>query len=795
MAKALGAALRNLRRAPAFTGLVVLTLAIGIGATTAMFSVVDSVLINPLPFARADHLLEIWTYFEAGAARIPGATSTVVRAVREEDELFESVSAYQFGSGTLTGSGDPEMLSFAGLSPSIFSIFPVAPLAGRLFTATDATSTERIVLLSERLWTSRFGRDPGVVGRAITIDDQSYRIIGILPSRFNFPERSVGAWRPIDVDGADVRTRVQMVVSRRAGVSRQLIDDRLKTLTTSLRASGALPAGQYLVTDEPVQVRYGRSGANALYLLLGAVGVLLLVACVNVSNLMLVRASSRRGELALMAAIGAGRSRLLRDAVVESLLLALVGGALGVWLAEGLLSVILGLVPDQMQMMSRATGTLDPRAVGFAIAITLATCVTFSLLPAWRSARVDPMDALKQLSKSAAGHRDDWWQGVLVSTQIALVIVLLAGAGLLLRSFVTLNQVDLGFNPDRLVLVDLQLTQPRYSTPGAALNFMREIEARVEQQLGVPVTIGANPVRVGGFSTDVRPEAEGLPPQPEVKALPLSRVSPDFFDVYQIPILEGRALTTADGDTAIVLNDVMAKRYFGNASPIGRRFRIDTRQPWLTVVGVARDVKTMGPSDPVGEGMEAYLGYPTTPRTYNFLTLTAVAGPDPDAALSRIRRIAWDLDPRVPILSSISMREQVADVISRPRFVLSLSGAFTICAVLISAVGVYGVSAYWVTHRRRELAIRLAVGASPDRLMMSVLNRSLRHAALGTVAGLLVALSGARVMQSLLFATNVRDPATFIGVTILLGAIAVVATAAPALKAARLDPMTTLRAE
>jgi hypothetical protein len=275
----------------------------------------------------------------------------------------------------------------------------------------------------------------------------------------------------------------------------------------------------------------------------------------------------------------------------------------------------------------------------------------------------------------------------------------------------------------------------------------------------------------------------------------MSRVAPDYFEVYQIPILEGRALTAADGDTAIVMNDVMAKRYFGKVSPIGRRFKLDAKQPWLTVVGVARDVKTMGPSDPIGEGMEVYLGYPTTPRPYNFLTLSAAVEADPDAALERIRRIVWDVDPRLPIGDAITMREQVGNAIARPRFVLSLSGAFTICAVLIAAVGVYGVSAYWVARRRRELAIRMAMGASPERLVWTVVGRSLRLALFGTIAGLAIAMAGARVMASLLFATDPRDPLTLVSITLLLGAIAVIACAGPAFRASRVDPMTTLRAE
>lgn len=794
MATDLSSAIRSLRRAPAFTGLVVLTLALGIGATTAMFSVVDAVLINPLPFAKADRLVEVWTYFQEGAVRAPGATSTVVAAIRQEPRLFESVGAYQFGAGTITGAGEPEMISVAGLAPSIFSVFPAAPLIGRLFNSADAASSEHPILISERMWAARFGRDAGVLDRVLTIDDVPNRIVGVLPARFNVPENTVSVWRAIDIETANARRRVQLVGILQSGVTKTQVDDRLKALTASLQESGALPKGQYLVTDVPVQVRYGRSGAGSLYTLLGAVAVLLLVACVNISNLILVRASSRRGELALMIALGAGTSRLVRDAVIESLLLAFIAGALGVWLASGLLQLILGLAPENMLMLSAATGELDFRAVAFAITITFTTCVLFSVLPAARTARVDPIDALKQQSRLTSGRGDEWWQGTLVSAQIALVVVLLAGAGLLLRSFVKLNQVDLGFQSDGLVLLDIQMP-PRYQKGGAARAFMREVETRVEATLGVATTVvSAAPVRAGGYAMDSRPEAEGQQAPLRSMSLPMSRVSADFFDVLGIRLLEGRTFVPADGENAVILNDVMARKYFGDTSPIGRRFKTNTNQPWLTVIGVAADVKTMGPADAIGEGAEVYV--PMGPNgESNSLTLIARANGAEAAALQQMRRSVWDVDPNMPILATRTMADMFGDSIARPRFLATLSGAFTICAVVIAAVGVYGVSAYWVARRRRELAIRLAVGASPDRLMLIVVARSLRLAAFGAVAGLAIAIGGARVMSALLFATDPRDPVTFVGITILLGVIAVAACAVPAIKASRVDPMSVLRAD
>ena len=785
-------AFRNLYRARGFAALVILTLALGIGATTAMFSVVDAVLINPLPFANAHRIVEVLIYFQEDAVRTPAATGAVMAALRNEPGLFDAVGAYQFGAGTLTDAGEPETISVAGMSPAIFTIFPVAPLHGRLFRAADATSSDRVVLISERLWTAHFGRDPGIVDRAVVIDDTAYRVVGILPARFNFPESSVGAWRPIDVDGAGVRARVPVVGVLRDGVTRAQVDDRLKALSTALQESGALPGGQSLVADIPLQIRYGRRVATSLYLLLGAVGVLLLVACVNISNLMLVRASVRRGELAIMSALGAGTSRMLRDAGAESLWLGITGGALGLWLAGMFLNVILALVPENFLMLSSATGTLDLRAVAFALAVTSTTCVGFSILPAWRVSRLDAVDALKHRAHAMSAPRDDWWQGALVSMQLALVVVLLAGAGLLLRSYVALNGVDLGFDPSGLVIVDIQMPA-RYAKGGASRAFMRDVESRVEAALGIPASVSMPPL---GFTVedDARPEVEGQAAANDPIPLPWSfgRVSGDFFDVVGIPIIAGRTFRPDDDERSVIVNDVFVRRYFGSRSPIGLRFRSEPRQPWLTVIGVAADIKMRGPVDVIGEGAELY--FPMVPGDSRYLSLLMRAGRNEAAVQGQVRQIIGSLDPKLPI-STQTMTERIGDAIERPRFVLSLSGVFTICAVVIAAVGVYGVSAYWVTRRRREMAIRMAMGASPHRLVIAALARSLRLAAIGAFAGLVIALGGAQVMKSLLFGVDARDPVTFVGVTIFLGVIAIVACLGPALKASRVDPMTTLRAE
>jgi putative ABC transport system permease protein len=786
-------AIRNLRRAPAFTSLVVLTLAIGIGAATAMFSVVDAVLINPLPFPNAGRAIDIWINFAEDASRTPASAPALAQALRAETQLFDAVEAYQMGGGMVTGEGPPDPISFAGISPGTLNLFPVAPLAGRLFNEADASSGERVVLIADRFWSARFGRDPNVIDRSITIDDQPHRIVGVLPSAFTFPGTTPDAWRPVDVGPTAKPGRVQFVALRRAGVTADHVSERLKALTVGLAASGALPPGQYLAAQPPFAVSHSASTARALSLLFGAVALLMVVACVNVSNVMLVRASIRQGELAVRAAIGAGRNILLREAAVESMLLASAGCVVGLLLASGLLQFTLSMVPPQMPMMERASSELDARAIAFALTLATATCLAFGLVPAWRAGRVDAIGALRSRTSSMSGRGDERWQGVLVAAQMALVVVLLAGSGALLRSYVALNRVDLGFNPDGLVVVDVQMPS-RYGTGGTSRAFMRDVERGVEDATGMPATLSTTPLRFS-LDDDAQPEVEGAGSAGRVIPLPWSfaRVSADFFEVAGIRLIEGRTFTPDDGSSAIIVSEVFARRYFNGVSPVGRRFRTAPNRPWTTVVGVAADIKARGPSDAAGEGAEMYI--PMVPGDSRFLSLLVRAGNRETAAIDQVRQIIWALDPKVPVVGASTMSDVAAAAVARPRFVLSLTGAFTICSVLLASVGVYGVSAYWVARRRRELAIRLAVGASPARLLTAVMARNLRLAFAGATIGLTVALAGARVIESFLFATSARDPVTIIGVTIALTAVAAIACLGPAVRASRVDPMTTLRAE
>ena len=453
MAKAFGAALRNLRRAPAFTGLVVLTLALGIGATTAMFSVVDAVLLNPLPYPNSDRFGEVQTIPEKGSRR-PGASTAALIELSRHTELFTAVGGYQFGSANVTGDGDPEIVGTSLLSPGMLAILGVQPSLGNWFTDEDAAAGN-VVLLSERYWIRRFGADPLIVGKAIMLDDRPHRVVGVMPNRFRFPEGNFLMWRPLNTTPTAKPIPAQVITVRRPELTREQVNDRLLSLTPELRAGAMIRPTDSLATDDLMQLRFGKQTGGALYILFGAVGLVMLVACVNVMNLLLVRSSARSGEFALRSALGASGSSLVRSVLLESVLLAAAGGTAGIALGRGLLSVILATAPPQMMFLSGATSGIDARALGFAIALAIATCVIFGVLPAWRAVRVDAIDALKQRAASVAGSRDDWWQGVLVTAQLALVLVLLAGSGLLLRSFGKLLAVDTGFTVDELAVVDV----------------------------------------------------------------------------------------------------------------------------------------------------------------------------------------------------------------------------------------------------------------------------------------------------------------------------------------------------
>lgn len=791
MARAFAASLRSLRRAPAFTGLVVLTLALGIGATTAMFSVVDAVLINPLPFQNSERFGEIYTVPEKGSRRPSGSTA-LFNALARQSDLFSAVGAYQFGSANLTGDGEPELVGTPQLSASMLSILGVQPLLGRYFTDDEAASGG-VVLIGERMWRRRFGSDPSIIGKSILLDDRPHQVVGVMPDRFRFPTGTAMMWRPINTAPTAKSASVQLITVRRAEITRLQVNERLQALREDLRARAVIRPTDSIAVDDLSLARPNAQTGKALYMLFGAVGLVLLVACVNVMNLLLVRGSARSGELALMSSLGASRGRLVGGVFCESVLLVTVGCAACLAVARVLLSMILAAAPRQMLFLGSATSHLDRRALGFAVALAIATCVIFGVLPAWRAGRIDAIDALKRRTQGIAGA-DEWWQGALVAAQLALVVVLLAGSGLLLRSFGKLIAVDPGFDVDHIAVVDVPLPMNRYGAPGADLAFMRELERSVEATGLHAVITGGAPPRGGGIWFDIKPNTDdGQTVDLGHEEVSYSLVDADYFSILDIPIVDGRTFQRDDPVDPVIINTLMAKRLFGDASPIGRRFRISATQPWMTVIGVAADVKQSGPGETRGE-MEFYRSLVTT-RPILYFSFVVRSLDHPAAAVEIVKHKLWELDPKLPLTSASTMTERLREAIARPRFYLTLSSAFAITGALLGAIGVYGVAAYWLTRRRREIAIRIALGASRPNVVRMVIARGLKLAAIGAVIGIGLATAGTRLIESMLFGITGRDPVTLSGVTLLLAVLVVAGCLVPALNAARVDPMTTLRAE
>lgn len=792
----IGYAWRGLRRSPGAVAVAVLTLALGIGGATAMFAVVDAVLLNPLPYANGNRLRELYVV-QSPANYNVGPDAVQYDAIRQTG-VFSTIESFRFGSEALT-DGDPALIASPAMSPGLLHILGAAPLVGRLFSDDEAERQATVVLISERLWRTRFGGAPDVVGQRLGVEGVPHEIIGVLPAWFAFPERTAEVWHPLPArprPSAPHRATRSVAVLR-SDMAPGAAVAALDGVSAALRREGALAADSRIEAIDPVQKRFGTRYRTELSVLFGAVLLVFTIACANVAHLLLARAAAREGELAVMSALGASGSRVLGALLFECAALAILGGLAGALAARVLLATILASAPANMQMLSAAVIALDWRAFAFAAGLAAVTCLIVGLLPALRVRRLDLIDALKGRAPGVAGDGRERWHRAMVVAQLALVLALLMTSGLLLRSFARLVSVSPGFDVDGRVVAEIQFPSDRYTAPGGSLRLMTELDRRLEAVPGVrAVTFSEGaPPSGGSFSFDLHPEAEGQPPPSFAGIeLPELTVAPDYFATLGVPMVAGRTFTAADGTDAIVVNTVLARRVWGSVSPIGRRFRADVSRPWSTVVGVAGDVKQKGLDDPMGEGMEVYQAYPPQTRA-GFFALTIATSEDGVTVGRRVRSELKALDPLLPVLEVSTMEERLAESVARPRFLLRVAAIFTIVATLLAAVGVYGTTAYWVTRRQRELGVRMALGSSPAGLVRLVLGRGLRIAAWAGAIGLGGALLIGGVLESMLFETAAHDPLVLAGTVGTLAVLVLAAGAIPAMRASRVDPMRVLRAE
>jgi putative ABC transport system permease protein len=799
-------AVRSLRKSPALTLSVVLTLALCIGAVTAIFSVVYSVLFRPLPFADSDGILLVRTTWKGN----PGSFSAGNWwDVKRQATGFAHFVPGHGESFNLSGSDTPENVDGARVGADFFSLLGVAPALGRAFRPEEDApgSAAEVVVLSDGLWRRRFEADRSVVGREIRLDGRPHTVIGVMPAALDYTVWDEELWVPTGFTPERLAMHDEhylVVLARLApGVTREQAIAELTGLAGWLRENHPRENQERGIAMTSLVEEVVGDYRPRLFVLLGAVGFVLLIACANVANLLLARGAARARETAIRAAVGAGRRHLLGQALTESLVLAVAGGALGLLVAYWGVAGIAAFGPDDVPRLGQAR--VDRPVLGFALGLTLLTGLAFGLAPALRSAGRNPHDALKEggRSGSRAGSRDRL-RSLLVVAEIALALVLVTGAGLLIRSAVALNGVDPGFDPREVIAGRVSLPEATYQSPAQVTAAFTRIAERIAAAPGVESSalVSTAPLESGNTNGLV-PEGRPLDLASSINSA-MRLITPGYFATMRIGLVRGRTFTERDragSPLVMVINETLAREAFPGQDPIGKRIACCEEAPdgspaWKEVVGVVADVRAEGLSrDPVPEFYLPMLQAPHaswswTDRT---LTVTARSAGDPVALLAPLRRAVAEVDPSVPLYNLGTMQGRLVDSLAESRFSTMLLSAFSLLALALAAIGVYGIISYGVTQRTQEIGIRVALGAQRGDVLAMVVRHGAVLAGIGLAVGLTGALALSRYLGSLLFQVSPTDPPTFAACTVVLSGVAVLAALLPARRAAMTDPMVALR--
>jgi len=797
-------ALRMLARSPAFTLAAVATLAVGIGANAAIFSLVRAVLLRPLPFAQPERLVALWEANDGkGWSRMPASPPNYLDW-KAQSRSFESMGAYTDTTlvATERGGSDAQRLDGAAVTSGFFETLGVSAVHGRVFRESETSPGHpAVVVLGHAVWTRRFGADPGIVGRTIRLDGDAYEVIGVMPASFRFPEPTADFWVPLSFP-ADVGTQrgahyLDVVARLRPGVTAAAARAEIRGIADRLRVAYPRSNTGYTAGATPLSESLVGEVAPALTMLLGAVGLVTLVACANVENLLLARAARRRPEIAIRTALGAGRARLVRQLLTESAVLAVLGAAAGLALAEASLDSIVRLAPASVPRLAQVR--LDGGVLLFTAAWTVASVAIFGLAPALAALRSRPMHALRGHGADAGGPpRRVGARQILVVAQVALALVLSAGAGLLIRSLARLSAVDPGFRAEGGLTYSLTLPGSRYPNEAACGAFVDRLLERMQALPGARSAgaIFGLPLTGMSFSSSFRPS--DAPPADDEPSAQLRLATRSYFGTMGIPVVAGRGFTEADRRGApivILISESAARKFFPRGDAIGRRLRFGARPSQTRVEGEVVGV--------VGDVRDAELGAGPTPEFYGsleqvptdqFHVVVRAAGA-PDRLAASARAAVASLDPELAVSGLSTLDDVVRRSVARPRFMVQLLLVFASLALLLCAIGVYGVTAYAVSRRTREIGIRMALGADRASVRAMVLREAARLAAAGVGLGLAGAFAATRLLRGFLFEIGPADPLTHAAVAVLLGAVAVAASALPARRAARLDPIAALRTE
>ena len=793
--------LRMLLKNPVFTAVAVIALALGIGANTAIFSVVNGVLLRPLPYAQPEQLAMVWLDNRRQGIRDDITSYPNFLDWRDQNKTFQGMSGIRDHTVNLTGVGEPEELRATAVSPNFFQLMGVNPSQGRGFTSEEEQpGKDKIVVLGHGLWQRRFGADPKILNRTILLNGEQLTVVGIMPPGFQFPNKA-DLWIPL---APNERLRAARgafwmpVVGRlKAGVTRAQAQADMNVIASQLEQQYSVNAG-YGINVVPLQEQIVGNFRTALLVLLWAVAFVLLIACANLANLLLARGASRQREVAVRIALGATRLRIVRQLLTESVLLSVVGGAVGLLSAWWGVRFLLKLGPSDIPRLDNIH--LDARVLFFTFVVSLLTGVFFGFVPALQTSHVDIGGTLKESGRSGSGGpRAQRIRSAFIVAEVALTFILLIGAGLLIRSYWRLQQVNPGFKIDHLLTLDLSLPRSKYRDGAQAVAFYQRLQERLAAIPGVESASATSAILMpklpnsGGFSIENRPPD----PREQQVELPFDSVLPNYFQTMGIQMLRGRAFTSQDARDALdvaIVNETFAKRYFPDGDPIGKRFTFgnaNNNPRWISIVGVVRDTKRQGLDAPVR--IESWMSHAQTPSSsMQVVVRTAV---DPQTVAGAVREAVWSLDGDLPIPKMQTMDQVLAESVAQRRLNMLLLGLFATIALVLAAVGIYGVMSYVVSQRTHEIGVRMALGAQVGDVLRLVVGQGMKLALFGAGLGLIATFVLTRLMATLLFGVSVTDPLTFVAIFLLLLLVAFLACWIPARRATRVDPIAALRCE
>ena len=796
--------LRMLMKQPGFTLVAIIALALGIGANTAIFSVVNSVLVRPLPFANSDRLVVIWqSNPQANSFREAVAAANFLDW-KDQNTVFEQIAAFREDNFNITGTDRPEQIPGSRVNPSLFQVLGVQPLLGRVFQDEDQDS--RSVVISKGLWGRLFADAPNIIGQKLIVNGEPLTITAVMPAGFDFPEGN-DLWvrsryrvpeNPLNLKEDPSADRghqyFRVIALLKSNVTLEQAQAEMDTISSRLEQqypNQNMGQGGSLVSlreEEVGQVR------PILLILFGAVGFVLLIVCANVANLLMARAATRQKEIAIRVALGASRKRIAQQLLTESVMLALAGGGAGLLVALWGISPLVALIPADIHGLQNIS--IDTKVLGFTMLVSLLTGLVFGLLPAMQASKTDLNESLKESGRgSTEGRRGASIRSVLIVSEIALSLVLLIGAGLMIKSFIRLQQVDLGFATDNVLTMRLTLPQAKYPEKRDQARFFQQALQQVQATPGVELAaaISRLPLTPGNSSRSFNIEGRSGNNAEAGSSADYRVISPDYFRAMGIPVLKGRSFTERDNAEAagsVIINETAARRDWPDEDPIGKRLQIEGDE-WFEIVGVVGDVKHLGQASKARA--EVYVSY--LKRPWPFMTILARSPQNATALGETLREAVMAVDRDQPVYEIKTVEQLVSRSVARRRSNMLLLGIFAVVAMVIAAVGIYGVMSYSITQRKHEIGIRIALGANRRDILKMVLGYGLTLALAGVMIGAVAALMLTRLIESLLFGVSATDPATFALISVILIGVALGACFVPARRATKVDPMVALRYE